>query len=405
MSGVRTKEGSVFGAVLLIAGCCIGAGMLGLPIITGMAGFVPALFVFLLAWLFMGSTALLLVEANLWFAHQDVSLITLAGRSLGIGGKVVAWSCFLFLFYALGVAYFGASGQLISDFSALLFGTELPFWVGSTAVALLFGLSVYAGTHATDLFNRFLMVGLVVAYFALVGIGSMEVQAQNLLHRDWGASLYIAPVIIISFGFHNMIPSLTTYLGGNRSRIVQAVVIGSALPLAIYAIWEWLILGLVPLEGSYGIAASFANGDTATHAMRNALNASFVVDVANAFAFFAIVTSLLGNSLSFVDFLADGLGIPKHGVGKVLLCLLVIGPSWAFALVYPNVFLSALHYAGAFGAMILFGILPVLMVWSGRYKQKLAVKPVLPGGRPVLILLILFAVAVIGIQLMEEFVK
>jgi tyrosine-specific transport protein len=40
------KPGSIFGGVLLIAGSCIGAGMLGLPIITGIAGFFPSLLMF-----------------------------------------------------------------------------------------------------------------------------------------------------------------------------------------------------------------------------------------------------------------------------------------------------------------------------------------------------------------------
>ena len=40
------KEGSVFGGMLLIAGSCIGSGMLGIPIVTGVAGFFPSLLMF-----------------------------------------------------------------------------------------------------------------------------------------------------------------------------------------------------------------------------------------------------------------------------------------------------------------------------------------------------------------------
>ena len=41
------------GAVLLVAGTCIGAGMLGMPILTGAAGFVPSIAAFVGGWLFM----------------------------------------------------------------------------------------------------------------------------------------------------------------------------------------------------------------------------------------------------------------------------------------------------------------------------------------------------------------
>ena len=64
------SKGSVLGGMLLIAGSCIGAGMLGLPIVTGISGFLPSLALFFCGWLFMTATALLLVEVNGWFSRQ-----------------------------------------------------------------------------------------------------------------------------------------------------------------------------------------------------------------------------------------------------------------------------------------------------------------------------------------------
>ena len=43
---MNEKSGSVLGGMLLIAGSCIGAGMLGLPILTGLSGLMPSLFMF-----------------------------------------------------------------------------------------------------------------------------------------------------------------------------------------------------------------------------------------------------------------------------------------------------------------------------------------------------------------------
>src|SRR6478752_4022536 len=90
----------IFCSILLVSGCCIGAGMLGLPVISSLAGFIPSSLVFIIGWLFMAATGLLLLEANLWF-NESASMVTLAGRTLGIGGKIIAWIGFLFLFYAL----------------------------------------------------------------------------------------------------------------------------------------------------------------------------------------------------------------------------------------------------------------------------------------------------------------
>jgi tyrosine-specific transport protein len=172
--------------------------------------------------------------------------------------------------------------------------------------------------------------------------------------------------------------------------------VGSAIPLMIYLVWEWLILGIVPLQN---FQVALDQGEIATEALKNAVGVSWVVDIAQAFAFFAIVTSFLSVSLSFVDFLADGLKIKKTPKGKVILTLLVLGPPFLCALLYPTIFLIALNTAGGFGAVILFGILPALMAWKGRYTQKLALPQLVPGGKPLLIAVMAFALWVIVLQI------
>jgi tyrosine-specific transport protein len=196
-----------------------------------------------------------------------------------------------------------------------------------------------------------------------------------------------------------MVPSLKTYLHGDVKKLRLAIVMGSTLPLVIYAIWEWLILGLVPMGGGVGLKALSNEGEMATYALKMAAGTSRIADLAQYFAFFAILTSFLGNSLSFVDFLADGFKVRKDRMGKLLLCILVIVPPLLLSVVYPHLFLTALNYAGAFGAVTLFGIMPALMVWSGRYREKIKAPKMLPGGKTTLITIILFGLVVIALQI------
>lgn len=392
-----TKHGSLIGATLLISGCSIGAGMLGLPVISALTGFPPSLLMFVLSWLFMTTTALLLLEVNLWFAH-DVSLISMADKTLGITGKVIAWACFIFLFYALGVAYISGIGELVATFFLTKMGVIIPHWVGSVAVSAFFGLLIYLGTRTVDIFNRYLIAGLIISYVLLVIVGIPHVKAEHLLYHDWSFAPLVLPVMIISFGFHNMIPSLKTYLNGDIKRLKIAIICGGCLPLMIYLLWEGLILGLVPLHGEGGFLEVLASGDMATDLLERTAKNAWVTQITQFFAFFAILTSFLSNSLSFVDFLADGLRVKKDHIGVLLLCLLVIIPPLLLGTIYPNLFLFALNYAGAFGAVILFGVLPVLMVWSGRYKLELLGERVVPGGKVVLGVILLFCLIVMGLQ-------
>ena len=104
--------------------------------------------------------------------------------------------------------------------------------------------------------------------------------------------------------------------------------------------------------------------------------------IGKAFAFFALTTSFVPLALSFFDFLADGLKIEKVGIKKVGLVLVVFGVPTFFALIYPHIFLVALGYAGGISCALLFGLMPPIMAWVGRYiKRYDANSRQLSGGR------------------------
>lgn len=389
------------GATLLIAGCCIGAGMLGLPVLSGLTGFKPSIFLFCASWLFMAATGFLLLEVSLWF-KEETGIISMADATLGPVGKAVGWGGFLFLFYALMVAYIAGSGELIADFWEELTGGRMAASSGCILTSLLLGFALFGGTRVVDWCNRLFMLGLALSYTGLLYFGGSHVDSSLLEHSDWSTAYLVVPAMIISFGYHNMIPTLKTYLQGDAKHLRLAILLGSGLPLIIYVAWEWLILGLIPVEGDGGFRQALGQGDMATRALKQAVGASWIVNLAQYFAFFALITSFLAVSLSFVDFLADGLNIRKDPKGKLLLCFLVLGLPLMCALIYPKIFLVALRYAGSFGAIVLFALLPAAMVWSGRYHRRMEAPQILPGGKTAIIAIVAIAVLVIVLQLISD---
>ena len=391
------KPGSMAGGILLVAGCCIGAGMLGLPVMSALTGFYPTLAMFFVSWLFMLTTGLLLLEVNLWF-QNDVSIITMAEKTLGTTGKLIAWFGFLFIFYALFVAYISGIGQLTAQFALQLTGYEISPRVGSTLITALFGWSIFSGTRTVDIVNRILVAGLIICYLLLISFGLPHVNSSYLQHHDWSYAWMVIPTMIISFGFHNMVPSLTTYFHGNVKRLVTAIVIGSLIPLGLYLLWECLILGLIP-PGVQVLALN--NQEMATQALTDAVGINLISSLAEYFAFFAITSSFITIALSFFDFLADGLQTKKDIKGKIFLSLLVVVPPYLFSFFYPKLFLMALNYAGGIGAVLLFGLLPAAMVFKGRYQQGRKGDQIVPGGKFTLLLIVLFSVAVMALQLYQ----
>lgn len=395
---MNESRGSVFGGMLLIAGSCIGAGMLGLPVVTGMSGFFPSVILFFCAWLFMLSTALLLVEANGWFSSQ-VNLLTMTGHALGRWGRAICWVTYLFLFYALLVAYISGIGSLCGTFFQSSFHLAFPVWLGSCIFVVLFGWIVFLGTRKVDLFNRALMVGKTVFFVLLVMTGIFNIQPHLLLRTDPAYMASALPLLVIAFGFHNMIPSLTAYLKGDLKRVRITIVGGSLMAFAIYLIWEIVVLGIVPLSGANGLLESLRNDREASQAMAAIARSPSIRIFSQGLAFFAILTSFLAQALSLVHFLGDGLKIKDKKQENPWLCSLALLPPLILSLIYPRLFFKALNFAGGICTVILFGLIPATMVWIGRYRMASSGTYQMSGGKPALLLVMGFSLFILFVQL------
>ncbi|MBA3814973.1 MAG: tyrosine transporter [Parachlamydiaceae bacterium] len=374
---------------LLVAGTSIGGGMLALPVLTSQAGFLPSIFIYFACWLFMACTGLLFLEVSLWM-KGEANIVTMATRTLGVAGKVAAWGLYLFLFYCLTLAYIVGAGDLISN---LLQGMiSLSSWQAQLLFLAIFGPLVYCGARIIGPLNLFLMLGLGLSYFAFVYLGANFVDSNLLIQANWSKIWFALPITFTAFAYQGIVPTLVTYMHRDVRQVRLAILIGSFLPFITYVIWQWLILGIVPVDGPNSLSEALRQGQNAVHPLKHVLDVSAVYVVGQYFAFFALLTSFLGVTLGLLDFLADGLKVPKTAVNKIWLCLLIFIPPVLFALIYPHVFLIALDYAGGFGCALLLGLLPVLMVWVGRYHMHLKGEYQVSGGRPLLVILGLFVI-------------
>lgn len=375
-----SRFSKLLGGTFLVSGSCIGAAMLGLPVITGEAGFYPSLAMYVLAWLFMFTTGLLFVEVNLWFS-DDVSIVTMARKTLGRWGGIISWVLYCLLFYCLLVAFIAGSGPLVKSLMPFAFkyfdGTFIP----STFFTFLFGSVVYLGASAVDWINRIFMFGLLSTYLFLVFVGIDEVDFSYFERSSWSAAPLVLPAMVVSFGYHNLIPTMTRYFDHDKTILTRSCFYGTLLTVFIYFIWQFVVLGIVPYEGANGLSDAFLRGDSVPVVLERVLNESIVTTLSLYFAFYALVTTFLGIGIGFVDFLADGLQVSKTPSMKKALCLGVFLPPYLISFVNPGVFLKALSLAGGFGAVAIFGVLPVLMVWKGRYRLGFEESRILPGGK------------------------
>lgn len=348
------------GAILLIAGCCVGAGMLGIPVVTGPAGFIPSLVFFVVAWLYMLATGLLFAKLALSFDLPEINLLSMTKATLGTSGKIIAWVLFAFLFYAIMTAYVIASSLLVTEV------TGAKFWLSSIAlVAGMYGV-IARGAKLVDVLNRYLMAGMIGFYILLIFSGFPSIELERLERADFSLAWVSLPILVISFGYHNLIGSLVGYLKHDAKALYKSIIIGSFIPLLIYIVWEFVIMGIVPIQDIAKWVSAEKKGELVTQVLANTVGSNQVLYFSQGFAFFAIATSFLPVAFSFVDFLKDGFRTIGKTLSVKLVALLVLLPPLFLSLSDPTLFLDALDFAGGFCAVTLFGILPVIMAAKKR---------------------------------------
>lgn len=398
-------KASIFSAMFLVAGTCIGGGMLALPVATGINGFIPSTIVMFICYLAMTATALLLLEASLWM-EEGVHTSTMTVRLLGNKFKIVTWVLFLFISYASIVAYTAGAGLQISSNFEYYLGVTISNDIGALIFILIFGSCFYLGNILIGRVNSILFIGMLLAYFGLVMAGVDEINPKYIIKREWSGSLMALPLLLTAFSFQTMVPSLTPLLKKNPKSLRLAIIGGTTLTLFIYLIWQAVILGVVPVDGAAGLKEALIRGEPATQFLKAHVTGKWLVPCVEFFSFFAIATSFLGIALGLFDFLSDGLKIKKQGLGKIALILLVMIPTFIIAIKYERIFLLALDATGGYGDTILNGLIPVAMVWVGRYhlgyQDKYKGSCSLPGGKPLLIAIFCFFLAALIMEILTH---
>ncbi|SUI55134.1 aromatic amino acid transport family protein [Shewanella baltica] len=391
-------QNKIFGSLLLIAGTTIGAGMLALPIASAGLGFGTSSAIMLILWALMAYTALLMVEIH-QFAPSDASLNHLAQRLLGRKGQLIANSALMFLLYALCAAYIAGGGEQVNQKLSTWLGLSLPPQAGAILFTLLIGVIVGMGTHCVDLINRGLFALKLLALLLMLALLLPQVESPHLLELPLNQGLIITaiPVIFTSFGFHGSIPSVVRYLGVEVKALRRIMLLGSALPLVIYLLWQ------VGSQGVLSQSQLLENQSLSSfiNQLASVLHSEYLSSAISLFADLALATSFLGVSLGLFDFMASTLRREDNFSGRGITAAITFLPPLGFALFYPQGFITALGYA-AIALVILAIFLPVAMVWKQRQTRDATNMPTgyrVAGGKFALMLATLCGIVVIAAQM------
>ncbi|MBQ0317329.1 tyrosine transporter TyrP, partial [Providencia rettgeri] len=385
------------GSVFIVAGTTIGAGMLAMPIAAAGNGFMASLAMLLVLWALMCYTALLLVEVYQHESHET-GIGSVAQRYLGSGGKFITGFSMMFLMYALTAAYVSGAGEIITSNLNSSLAIEMADWMGIVLFTVIGGGVVCFGTSSVDFINRILFTAKIVFLVIILALMIPHVEQQNLLSAPTEKVLILSaiPVFFTSFGFHGSVPSIVKYMGGDVKKLRIIFIIGSAIPLIAYILWQIATLGSIGTTTFVGILAENAGLNGLLDAIKNVAQSERTELVAQMFMSLALATSFLGVALGLFDFLADLFKRQDNASGRLQTGILTFAPPLVFALFYPKGFVMALGYA-AIALSILALLLPSAMAFKSRALNQRKYQ-VLGGGLG-LSLVFICGIIVIGVQL------
>nr|GMD61671.1 Tyrosine-specific transport protein [Ipomoea batatas] len=392
---LKREPGSLSSAIFLVAGTTIGAGILAIPAVTQESGFLASAVTCIGCWIFMVTTGLLIAEVNVKtmceLGSGGVSLVSMAMRTLGNTGVQIACWSYIFIHYALLVAYVARSSDILTSFLGI------PLWETATLFSLLLGgLCLFGSQRIIGAVNGALVLGIIASFTALVVVASGDLHWEALLKANFEAAPQSIPIIALSFVYQNVVPVLCTNLEGDLSKVRSAIILGTAIPLALFLVWNGVILGT--------IGAPETGLDKIVDPLQQLRSANGVGPIVDVFSLFAIATSYIGFILGLSDFLADLLKLPSGQ--NTLPYLLTVVPPLILSLLDPEIFFKALDFAGTYGVLVLFGLLPAAMSWSDRYSESSKsprLPPLVPGGRLTLSLVLGGSAFVILSEILENF--
>ncbi len=342
----------------LIVGNLIGAGILALPINTGLAGFFPSLVGLVLTGAAMFYSSIILSREAVEMKKTTFNYPSLYQQYLGTAGKWVAVVANLIILYGLLTAYLTG----ITTIVAKLFHLSIPdVWIMLAFFTVVTLISM-AGIEAISKYIALLVVMKCAVFVVIVFMAGGSIRAENLSHTDWALLSCGIPILVTAFHFHNIIPAICETLKWDFKTIKWTMLIGMAMGFTMNALWLLVGIGVLPLDNSTaGLVTAFTQNLPATIPLAEAIHSRIFLVLAMFFAMVAITTAYLANGMGLIGFMDDIIFQKTGRINPLLSRVMAFAPPLAISIVYPDLFLKAIDIAGGFGIVTLFGILPSII--------------------------------------------
>lgn len=360
------------GAILLVAGTCIGSGMIALPMVLAKLGLIPSILLMVAIWFIMYYTSLVNLELNLQ-AGQGLPLGALGKYFSGRTAELIGTISLKLLSYSLLAVFIYGGSSILQELMTSKIFVEYSFGTIATGYALVAMGLFLLPIKLIDYFNRFLFVGLMgVVAILIAGLAiTIDWSELPLFSEHYGSSsvwVALIPIVFTSFGFQVIFHTLTNYCSKNVNMLKQAFLWGSLIPAVVYIIWTCSILSVVYQDNPQfydQMAAGKAEVGELIQVLSGIAKWQLVQLLIWWISLLAIATSVLGVGVGLCDSLKRMLSnkITSSRVRSVLASIATVLPAYLVVMYVPNAFITILGFAGMILSVIAI-LLPSYLFWQ-----------------------------------------
>lgn len=345
----------LLGAVSTMVGYIIGAGILGIPFVFAKAGFLTGF----LTLIILGITALTInlytgeIALRTKGSHQ---LTGYANIYLGKSAKYIMLLAMILSVYGALTAYILKGGEFLS---ALLYpAISLSPIMGSILFFTAGTLLVFIGIKAIEKSEVIFFIFFIVIIIAIFFLVYPFIRTSNLASFDIKNIFIPYGVVLFAYGGIAAVPEIREELKKNTKLMKKAILFGSLIPFAIYALFALVVVGVTGVNTTDGAIIGLGN-----------TIGSHILIIGTLFGIITMFTSFLAVGLSLKETYNFDLKLNKK-ISSALTCFIPL--STALLMIYigtHNAFFKILDLTGAFSFSVV-GILIVLIVNKAKKHGK-----------------------------------
>ena len=364
---IQKSQKQFWGALFVVAGTTIGAGMLALPMSVASLGLLGGTLLLTLLWAVMYFSALIALDINI-HAKVGSSIAKLSHNYIGKTAGIIGATTLVLMLNALLVAYTSGASSLIKTIADTYTTFNIGQPITMTIFTIVMASLVCIDMKILDAGNRIFFGIMMLVFLAMMAVlfSKITISGPMLSIQEPGFSpwLIAVPLFFTSFGFHGSIPSLINYCENRQQVIKGAFFWGSFTPLLVYIIW---IIGGLSIVYTHDktvfnkLVTNEADLGVFILSISTAIDTPWLQSFSWIFSLLAIITSFLGVAIGLFDFYREQLTLIQKSRKRLISCVLALGIPLLVTLLAKETFMHVLGFAGIF-LSILAVVLPCI-IW------------------------------------------